>query len=190
MADGLFLYALCGSQRRASSNRLLLQALRDNAPDGVVIEISEAIGDLPIFNPDHEGRATPDSVIAFAEKVGAADGLIVACQEYAHGIPGGLKNALDWLVSREEVPGKPVMIAHASHRGDHVLAQLDEVLRTMSCRMVAEAFLRVPLLGKTAVEQRLVLEEATQRASLSAALTAFTQAIASHASAPASTRQR
>jgi len=62
----LFLYALCGSQRKASTNRRLLEALRDNAPAGVVVEICELIGELPIFNPDREGENTPAIVEEFA----------------------------------------------------------------------------------------------------------------------------
>jgi NAD(P)H-dependent FMN reductase len=156
----LFLYALCGSQRQASTNLMLLKALRDNAPEGITIEISDLIGDLPIFNPDREGENTPDIVERLAAKVRVADGIIVACPEYAHGMPGGFKNALDWLVSRDEVPFKPVMIAHASHRGDLVLDQLSEVLTTMSFNLVSEAFLRVVLLGKTEETRCASLSEA------------------------------
>src|SRR6478752_4705587 len=126
----LHLYALCGSRRRLSASRALLDALRRAAPDGVAIEICDLIGDLPVFNPDDEGERTPDIVERFAAMVAAADGLIVACPEYVHGMPGGFKNALDWLVSRDEVPFKPVMIAHASHRGDQMLEQLADVLTT------------------------------------------------------------
>ena len=97
-------YALCGSQRRNSTNRSLLEAIRDSAPEGVDVEICGLIELLPIFNPDLEGDATPDVVERFASKIGMADGVIIACPEYAHGLPGGLKNALDWLVSRDEAP--------------------------------------------------------------------------------------
>lgn len=179
MAKDLFLYALCGSQRQASSNLLLLEALQAAAPAGVVIEICDTIGNLPIFNPDREGALTPAVVEALAAKIRSSDGLIVACPEYAHGIPGGLKNALDWLVSRDEVPFKPVMIAHASHRGEHVLRQLAEVLQTMSMAIVAEAFLQLPLVGKGVAAQRLALAQARQDGLLDAALNAFVTAIRS-----------
>ena len=169
----LFLYALCGSQRLASTNLMLLEALRDNAPLGITIEISDLIGNLPVFNPDREGENTPDIVEQLAAKVRAADGVIVACPEYAHGMPGGFKNALDWLVSREEVPFKPAMIAHASHRGDLVLDQLNDVLRTMSFNLVSEAFLRVVLLGKTEEERRASLADAVVQGKLRGILEIF-----------------
>jgi NAD(P)H-dependent FMN reductase len=166
----LFLYALCGSQRKASTNRRLLEALRDHAPKDVTIQICELIGDLPIFNPDHEGENTPEIVDEFAARVRAADGMIIACPEYAHGLPGGLKNALDWLVSRDEVPFKPVMIVHASHRGDFALDQLTEVLKTMSFTLVPGADLRISLLGKDAETQQEILHQSVASGSLGNAL--------------------
>ncbi|MBB3399042.1 NADPH-dependent FMN reductase [Rhizobium sp. BK060] len=177
MEKPLFLYALCGSQRKASTNRRLLEALRDNAPAGVSIEISELIGELPIFNPDREGENTPVVVEEFAAKVRACDGIVIACPEYAHGLPGGLKNALDWLVSRDEVPFKPAMIAHASHRGDFALDQLTEVVKTMSFRLVDEAFLPISLLGKSEDVQAAVLAESVQNGLLVSALVKFCAAI-------------
>lgn len=177
MEKPLFLYALCGSQRKASTNRRLLEALRDNAPAGVSVEICELIGELPIFSPDREGENTPTIVERFAAKIRACGGIIVACPEYAHGLPGGLKNALDWLVSRDEVPFKPVMIAHASHRGDFALEQLAEVLKTMSFDLVDDAFLRISLLGKSEDAQASVLAENMESGRLLSALVKFCAAI-------------
>jgi chromate reductase len=173
----LTFYALCGSQRRASTNRALLEAMRTAAPDYINIEICDLIGDLPIFNPDREGEQTPEIVEMFAARIRAADGLIIACPEYAHGIPGGLKNALDWLVSRDEVPFKPVMIAHSSHRGELVLAQLTDVLTTMSLVLVTEAFVQLPLVGKSEEAQRALLSDTRSRELLDAALRQFSVSI-------------
>ncbi|MGY5778857.1 NADPH-dependent FMN reductase [Rhizobium sp. LEGMi135b] len=175
------LYALCGSQRQASTSRRLLEALRLACPDGVTIKICDLIGGLPIFNPDNEGERTPAIVTEFAGEIKEADGLIVSCPEYAHGIPGGFKNALDWLVSRDEVPFKPLMFAHASHRGDLVLAQLTDVLQTMSLHIVEDAFLRLPVAGKSDGAQAAMLLEARKSGLLSARLNRFRQAIAAEA---------
>ncbi|MBB3289818.1 MULTISPECIES: NADPH-dependent FMN reductase [unclassified Rhizobium] len=177
----IFLYALCGSQRQASTSRRLLQALQLACPDGVSIAICDLIGALPIFNPDDEGERTPPVVERFAAEIRKADGLIVSCPEYAHGIPGGFKNALDWLVSRDEVPFKPLMLAHASHRGDLVLAQLTEVLQTMSLHIVADAFLRLPIAGKSDEAQAAMLLEAHENGLLSGGLSRFAQTIATRA---------
>lgn len=109
--------------------------------------------------------------------VAAADGLIVACPEYVHGMPGGFKNALDWLVSRDEVPFKPVMIAHASHRGDQMLEQLADVLTTMSLRIVPEAFVRLPLAGKSDEARAAMLEDARRSGLLASSLTQLAASI-------------
>ena len=173
----LSLYALCGSQRQASTSRRLLEALRLACPEGVTVEICDLIGELPIFNPEDEGERTPPVVAKLAAKIREADGLIVSCPEYAHGIPGGFKNALDWLVSRDEVPFKPLMFAHASHRGDLVLEQLADVLQTMSLRIVSQAFLRLPVAGKSDEAQAAILSEARENGLLQASLGRFAQAI-------------
>ena len=144
------LLGLSGSLRRLSTNTALLRALADNAPAGMTLEISGLIGELPIFNPDREGKLTPALVEAFGRSIREADGLVFACPEYAHGIPGGLKNALDWMVSRDEIPDKPALIVRASTRSDHALAALHEVLRTMSLRLKPEVGFSVHLVGKAA----------------------------------------
>lgn len=151
-------YAISGSLRAASIHSALLHALKDNAPDGVEIEICDLIGQMPIFNPDLEGEQTPAAVLAFAEKVGQADALIIACPEYAHGIPGGLKNAFDWLVSRSELVGKPFLFAHGyQNRGQYVLAALREVLLTASLIEMPMSGFNLPLVGKTIPETDRIL---------------------------------
>ena len=92
--------ALSGSLRAASTNSALLAALRANALSDFHLTLYDGLGSLPIFNPDDEGERTPPLAAALIDAVARADGIIVSCPEYAHGVPGGLKNALDWLVSR------------------------------------------------------------------------------------------
>ncbi|MBB3353520.1 NAD(P)H-dependent FMN reductase [Rhizobium sp. BK049] len=83
---------------------------------------------------------------ALANAIAEADGLILASPEYIRSVPGGLKNAIDWLVSRNEVIGKPIVLAHASHRGDEMLQQLRTVLATLSERFNGQLFLRFHLM--------------------------------------------
>lgn len=151
------LYAISGSLRATSSNVALLKAMQAATPSGTSVDLCDCLSQLPIFNPDLEGEHTPTSVTAFAAQIAAADGLIIACPEYAHGIPGGLKNALDWLVSRAEIPFKPVMLVRASHRNVLSHAALQEVLRTMSVRLMPGPELSVPLLGKAPEEITSIL---------------------------------
>ena len=73
--------------------------------------------------------------------------MIVAAPEYAHGVPGALKNALDWLVGDETFTGKPTMLINVAPRAFHAQAQLREVLATMAARIVPKASVIVGLAG-------------------------------------------
>ncbi len=80
--------------------------------------------------------------------IAAADGLLISSPEYAHGTPGVLKNALDWLVSGVEIVGKPIGLLNASPRAVHAQDSLVEILRRMAAEVVPEAQVSVPLLGR------------------------------------------
>ncbi len=81
----------------------------------MILSIFEGLDELPHFNPDLESKELP-VVTRFREAIKAADGLILSSPEYAHGVPGSLKNALDWLVGGSEMVGKPVALFDASTR--------------------------------------------------------------------------
>jgi len=137
--------ALCGSLRAASMNRMLLEAsARVAAPHRV--DIFSGIGALPLFNPDLEADL-PASVRALHAALERADALLIASPEYAHGVTGVLKNALDWLVSFPPFVDTPVAIFNASPRSVHADAALRETLLTMSANLVTHACLALPLRG-------------------------------------------
>jgi len=139
---------LCGSLRAASSNRSLLRATELLAPAGVVFEHFDGIGELPHFNPDIEAGTLPAPVAALRARVENADALLISCPEYARGIPGAFKNALDWLVGGHEFPNKPIALFNASPRASDAQAQLRLVLTTMSGRVVDDAAIAVALIAK------------------------------------------
>lgn len=105
----------------------------------MTIGLYDGVGTLPHFNPDVESAAPPDAIREFRQQVVAADGLVIACPEYAHGLPGSFKNALDWPVGSEDFPGKPVMLINTAPRAFHAQAQPKEVFSTVSARLVHEA---------------------------------------------------
>jgi chromate reductase, NAD(P)H dehydrogenase (quinone) len=142
--------AISGSLRSQSSNTTLLRAAAMLAPPGVEIVVYDRIGDLPHFNPDLDGEgAEPPPVVAdLRARVEAAAAVIVCSPEYAHGVPGSLKNALDWLVSVTVVSDKPIALVNASPRSVFAQAQLVETLSTMAARVIADASVAVPLSGK------------------------------------------
>ena len=139
---------LCGSLRRVSSNRAALQAAQRLAPPMLDLVLYEGLGALPLFNPDDETDPLPPSVLALREAVGRADALLIACPEYAHGVPGAFKNLLDWLVGSLEFPGKPVLLLNAAARGSHHAQEaLAEILSTMSAQWLTLHPLKVDLPG-------------------------------------------
>jgi NAD(P)H-dependent FMN reductase len=139
--------AISGSLRAASHNSSVLQAARRLAPAGVKIELYEGIGNLPFFNSDLEGERLPAEVARFRTVIGAADGLLISSPEYARGVSGVMKNALDWLVGSHEFPGKPVALINTSPRATHALSSLTTTLETMSAQLVKHASITLPLLG-------------------------------------------
>jgi len=154
------LLALSGSLRAASHNTRLLQAAQRLAPSGLEICLYEGLGELPPFNPDLDDDQPPAAVRRLRAAVGASDGLLIACPEYAHGVPGVFKNALDWLVGSSEFPNKPVVLFNASPRASHAQAALREILATMSTRLLDEASMAVPLLGRDLDAAAIAADEA------------------------------
>lgn len=141
------LLAISGSLRAVSTNTALLKAAALFAPANVAIETYDGLGTLPHFNPDLDVDPLPPTVAELRTKIGQADGVLISSPEYARGIPGSLKNALDWLVSSSEFPDKPVALFHASARGVASQAALRLVLDTMSARVIDAACITMPLLG-------------------------------------------
>jgi len=139
--------AISGSLRATSLNTVVLRAAGRLAPTGVTIELFDGIGSLPFFNSDLEGEHLPEAVAGFRAAIGAADGLLISSPEYARGVSGVMKNALDWLVGSLEFPNKPVALINTSPRATHALAALTLTLETMSAQLVKEASIALPLLG-------------------------------------------
>jgi chromate reductase len=127
--------AICGSLRSQSSNLALLRAA---TKIGQEVQIFEGLANLPHFNPDHdvEGATPPPAVAELRAMLADADGILISSPEYAHGVPGSLKNALDWLVSDGALVDKPVALINASPvGGEFARDSLVETLRTMNWRV-------------------------------------------------------
>ena len=116
MAANLHFVTLLGSLRKASVNGGVARALPALAPDGVTIAALGSVGDFPIYDADIQAQGFPAAVEAMGAAIRAANGLIIVSPEYNYSIPGGLKNALDWLSRLPGQPfaGKPILIQSAS----------------------------------------------------------------------------
>ena len=134
--------ALSGSLRRGSTNTALLHAAARLAPPGVRIGVYEELGYLPLFSPDLE-EALPPQAQRLRAAMCASDAILIASPEYAHGVPGAFKNALDWVVGCAELGHKPVLLLNASGRAVHAQAALAEIIVTMNLNLLASVV--VPL---------------------------------------------
>lgn len=151
MAHTVRLLGLSGSLRRGSSNTAMLQAMAALAPADVAVTVFDGLGALPHFNPDIENDPI-DSVARYRAALARADGVLISCPEYAHGIPGMFKNALDWAVGSTELNDKPIALINPSPRATYAQAALMEVLWTMQGRLIEDAFVAVHLMGRALPE--------------------------------------
>lgn len=148
--------AISGSLRAASLNSALLRAVARLAPDDIDVVIYSGLGDLPLFNPDIEA-SDPSAVANLRMEVTSADALLIASPEYAHGVSGVMKNALDWMVGSEAFMHKPVALLNASPRATHAQASLRETILMMSACIVEEASIAIPMLGSGLSEDEIVI---------------------------------
>lgn len=130
------IFALPGSLRSNSSSNLILKTIVSLAPADIQIEVFIGLGDLPHFN--HPGD-DPSVVADFKAKLRHADAVLICTPEYAFGIPGSLKNALDWTVGSGEFVDKPVGLITASSQGEKGHAALLLVLSAISAKVIDES---------------------------------------------------
>jgi chromate reductase, NAD(P)H dehydrogenase (quinone) len=176
--DPVIILAISGSLRAHSSNTEVLRAASLLAPQAVKLRLFAGLGDLPHFNPDLDtpGTALPAQVTALRNEFANADGLLFCSPEYAHGVPGSLKNGLDWLVSGVEVYEKPVVLLNASPRSTHAQASLAETLRTMGAKLVTAEAVVIPLAGR-GLDAEAIVGDPTLAGPIKTALDALTAAI-------------
>ncbi|BDI33561.1 hypothetical protein CCAX7_56120 [Capsulimonas corticalis] len=139
--------AISGSLRQGSSNTTLLHAAAALAPEGVTISLYERLGEIPPFNPDLDDHA-PASVQHFRDALRDADAVLICSPEYAHGVSGVMKNALDWTVSTGVFTQKPVALLNAAPWATFAHGQLKETIKTMDAHIVEQACVAVRILPK------------------------------------------
>lgn len=182
---------ISGSLRRASFNSALLRHAREMAPQGMDIDILSIDG-LPAFNEDLEDGGYPVGVQMLRDRIEACQGMLIATPEYNHGIPGVLKNAIDWLSRGKDSPlkGKPLAIMGASS-GKVGTARAQMQMREMG------HYLSMPVLpgievavgpAKGAFDDNLRLTDDTAREKLAGLLAAFDAWIPLHV--PAARKQQ
>jgi chromate reductase, NAD(P)H dehydrogenase (quinone) len=170
--------ALCGSTRQYSSNHNLINTLREMAKEKLSISLHADIDKLPHFNPDldAEGGEILASVAEFRNAIQSADGILICTPEYAMGVPGTLKNAIDWTVSSCQFLGKPTALITASSLGEKGHASLMETLHILDAHIPSETQLIISGIRNKLDAHGNISDDATF-AKLNALLTAFTELV-------------
>ena len=138
--ERLKILAIPGSLRAQSSSHVVMKSAATLMPDHIEMNFFEGLADLPHFDDSNE---VPRKVEAFRNLLKEADGIFICTPEYAFGVPGSLKNALDWTVSSGEFYNKPVAVVTASSQGDKGHAALLLILTALSARVPNDAALLI-----------------------------------------------
>ncbi|MGC1217826.1 MAG: NADPH-dependent FMN reductase [Phormidesmis sp.] len=172
--------AISGSLRSQSSNTRLLRAITPLTPPTLTLSIYQGMGSLPHFNPDLDNLdpdgLDPDTsnlnlslaaVREWRSHLRAADAVLFCTPEYAHGIPGVLKNALDWIVSSGEFMNKPTAVVSASPSPDggaKANASLTQTLKVMMASLSSSTSLCIPAISAKLDPQGKLTDPETIRA--------------------------
>jgi NAD(P)H-dependent FMN reductase len=173
--------AIPGSIRASSSNFLLLRAIVETMAAELEVTIFEGVAALPHFDP---GVTDPPAPVAgFLQLLRTSDGVIICTPEYAHGVPGSLKNAIDWTVSSAEFSGKPTVLITASTDGRFGHQALLETLRVIEARDVERLSLLIPFVRAKINAETGAIEEKTL-AEVRALMEAFMAVLVSEVTPP------
>jgi len=150
--------AISGSTRANSTNHKFIKAIELLGGDAIRVDLFESISHLPHFNPDISVENVPETVVAFRQMIAGADGVLICTPEYAHGVPGSMKNAIDWTVTTADLDGKPTMLITASTDGREGHKSLLETLRVIQAKGVDELQLLVSF-AQTKVNQQFEITD-------------------------------
>lgn len=179
------LLTICGSLRSGSFNRAICNTLPELAPEGCVIEDAPGFADLPIYNADgHNAHGFPERVSEIAGLVRAADGIVIVSPEYNFSIPGGLKNAIDWISRLPDQPfkNKPVALQSAAAGmlgGARMQYHMRQVMVFLEARVFTKPEVFVSFAKSKVDESGEKIADETTREMMRAQLTAFAAEITS-----------
>lgn len=155
--------AISGSTRQNSSNHKLINAIAALISDQIEVTLFEGIAALPHFNPDHTD-AENTNVDTFRRLLRETDGIIICTPEYAHGVPGSLKNAIDWTVSTSEFYHKPTVLITASTDGRFGHNALLETLKVIEAKNVEQLQMVIQFIRTKVSEDSKIIHPETETA--------------------------
>ncbi|WP_419698247.1 NADPH-dependent FMN reductase [Mucilaginibacter sp. NFX135] len=153
--------AISGSLRSGSSNHQILKYLATQIPVDINYTIYDELALIPPFDPGLDNDTPPETVIRLRELLATVDGLIICTPEYAFGVPGQLKNMLDWLVSSSSLVEKPVALITASLGGEHAHASLLLTLGALNSHVIDGATLLIPFIRSKINTEGLIIHQET-----------------------------
>jgi chromate reductase len=158
------IFALIGSTRHNSSNLQLVKAIREWMQQEFTCTIFDGLATLPHFNPDLDIDPPPGAITQFRNAIRKADAVLICTPEYAMGVPGSLKNAIDWAVSSMEFSHKPVALITASTSGVKGHQSLLETLKVIEANITNETQLVIShIKAKIDSNGNVIHEETVQK---------------------------
>ena len=173
----MHILAISGSLRPASANTSLLRAAAQLVPAGVTVSLYDGLGNLPHFSPERDVNDAPAAVHDLRTQLRNANAVLICTPEYAHGIPGVLKNGLDWVVSSGEFVNKPTGVISAATGGEYAHASLTETLSVMSAQLPEGASLIISFV-RTKIDADGRITDAQTAMSVQAVLNTLIEAVA------------
>lgn len=168
--------AISGSTRQNSINHSLIMAIADLSTTSLDITIFDGIANLPHYNPDKDNETVAKEVADFRKQLNNADGVIICTPEYAHGVPGSLKNAIDWTVSSSSFPQKPTMLITASTGGNYAHRALMETLKAIEAKNIDNLQMVIPFV-KTKISMDHKITDDNTLAEVRTLIAAFIETI-------------
>lgn len=155
------IFAICGSTRQNSVSLELLKIIATFEKETIELQIFTQIDYLPHYNPDIDNpEKTPIFITEFRRKLKEADGILICTPEYAMGVPGTLKNALDWTVSSMEFSQKPTALITASASGEKGHQSLLETLKVIEAKIDENTSLLIST-PKTKIKDGIITDDET-----------------------------
>ena len=153
--------AISGSLRNGSTNHNILKYLGTLIPADIEYSIYDDMASIPPFDPGLDTDDTPQAVAILRQLINDTDGIIICTPEYAFGVPGQLKNMLDWLVSSSSLVDKPVALITASLGGEHAHASLLLTLGALSANVDLDATLLIQFIRSKMDEEGNLTDKET-----------------------------
>jgi chromate reductase len=195
-ANQLRVLVICGSLREGSYNAIVAKTLSELAPEDMNLVDAPSFEDFPLYNADIQKESGfPEEVVAFGNAIRDADGVIVVSPEYNFSIPGGLKNAFDWISRLKDQPfqGKPVALQSASPSplgGGRVQYHLRQLMVFLDALVLNKPEIFVSDVANKIDEENAEITDEKTRNFLSQQLAAFADFIRKVGETPHSEQQR